>query len=101
MSRAIPVSVFLMDTVALGTAEPDASVTVPESVAPETCANIVTPDIKQAHIITTMIYVTASFFDIPIPMQRLLDNHRGLSRAIRNLRNGLTYDRVTPWFGWI
>src|ERR1700676_4167725 len=34
----MPVSMFLMEIVAWGTTPPDGSVTVPDSVAPDTCA---------------------------------------------------------------
>src|ERR1700676_2230255 len=38
MSRMTPVAVLLMETLASATGAPDASVTVPERVAPATCA---------------------------------------------------------------
>src|ERR1700686_798926 len=83
----IPVAVFLTETVALGTAEPDASVTVPESVAPETCAYTATPPSKLKSSVIAIAKQEANFLDSHTPMRHLPDNHFWIIMCIVNLEH--------------
>jgi hypothetical protein len=63
-------------------APPDGSVTVPESVAPVTCACAATPKIKMKHRVTATAKAVANFLEFPTPMQSLPDDRtRGSSIA--------------------
>src|ERR1700722_13894622 len=72
-SRVTAVAVFVAETVALATTPPEGSVTVPERVAPVTCACATTPAIKLKISVTKIAKPVANFLKLPTPMQRLLD----------------------------
>jgi hypothetical protein len=68
------VAAFVIDTVAPATTPPEASVTVPERVAPVTWACATTPAIKLKNSVTNIAKLVVIFLDFPTPMQRLLDD---------------------------
>ncbi len=73
-SRLTAVAVLVAETVALATTPPDGSVTVPETVAPVTCACATAPVIKVKNNVNNTAKIVVTFVDFDTPMHCLLED---------------------------